>query len=341
MRLLVRNHLHLLASLPTADAEVVYAPAVNSPSQEVFFRRRFEELRRAIPQASWEPATTREDFDLVLAWDAPDERRRFGDKVTRDQNRLFDTTPHPIPEGFTPFRIQAEKVLPKHFPEARPPLDREVQAELDYYFRQKRLPLTYLDTRNQMLGRDGSTRFSAFLSCGALDVRHLYNEVRAFEAEHGATKSTGWIIFELLWREFFHWHSRKHGDRYFSRNGLKGAPDFSPFQAETAQTLQARVQHPFFLAALNELTTTGFLHNRTRQIFASVWINDLHLDWRAGAKLFEDHLIDYDVHSNYGNWMYLAGVGVDPRGQRYFDVAKQLATYDSQGAYLRRWSATT
>jgi deoxyribodipyrimidine photolyase len=30
-------------------------------------------------------------------------------------------------------------------------------------------------------------------------------------------------------------------------------------------------------------------------------------------------------------------VGVDPRGQRYFDVAKQLATYDPKGEYLRRW----
>ena len=37
------------------------------------------------------------------------------------------------------------------------------------------------------------------------------------------------------------------------------------------------------------------------------------IDWRWGAKYFESKLIDYDVHSNYGNWMYVSGVGNDPR----------------------------
>ncbi|MEJ5090578.1 hypothetical protein [Sphingobacterium faecium] len=27
-------------------------------------------------------------------------------------------------------------------------------------------------------------------------------------------------------------------------------------------------------------------------------------------------LIDYDVHSNYGNWMYLGGIGNDPRSRK-------------------------
>jgi deoxyribodipyrimidine photo-lyase len=95
--------------------------------------------------------------------------------------------------------------------------------------------------------------------------------------------------------------------------------------------------HPFFHAALKELTSTGFLSNRARQMFASVWLNDLDLNWRSGAQLFEQHLIDYDVYSNFGNWMYLAGVGVDPRGRRYFDIDKQLHTYDPNGEYLNQF----
>jgi deoxyribodipyrimidine photo-lyase len=92
-----------------------------------------------------------------------------------------------------------------------------------------------------------------------------------------------------------------------------------------------------FHAAINELNETGFLSNRVRQIFASIWINDLKLPWMSGAKLFELNLIDYDVYSNYGNWMYLAGVGVDPRGKRYFNTDKQLAAYDPHGDYLKKW----
>ena len=68
----------------------------------------------------------------------------------------------------------------------------------------------------------------------------------------------------------------------------------------------------------------------------SVWLNELKLNWRSGAKLFENYLIDYDVFSNYGNWMYLAGVGVDPRGKRYFDVEKQLSIYDPEGRYHKK-----
>ena len=36
-----------------------------------------------------------------------------------------------------------------------------------------------------------------------------------------------------------------------------------------------------------------------------------------GCRYFESQLIDYDVHSNYGNWMYVSGVGNDPRDRKF------------------------
>ena len=41
--------------------------------------------------------------------------------------------------------------------------------------------------------------------------------------------------------------------------------------------------------------------------------------------IWEQQLIDFDLSSNWGNWQYLAGVGVDPRGHRQFDLAKTNA----------------
>ncbi len=38
-------------------------------------------------------------------------------------------------------------------------------------------------------------------------------------------------------------------------------------------------------------------------------------------------LLDYDTCSNYGNWLYVAGVGTDPREDRYFNVIKQATMY--------------
>ena len=94
----------------------------------------------------------------------------------------------------------------------------------------------------------------------------------------------------------------------------------------------------FFKAALKDLIMTGLPSNRVRQMFASIWINDLNLPWLSGADLFEKHLLDYDVYSNYGNWMYLAGVGVDSRPKRYFDIEKQMKRYDPKNEYLDYWS---
>jgi hypothetical protein len=63
---------------------------------------------------------------------------------------------------------------------------------------------------------------------------------------------------------------------------------------------------------MRELAATGFMSNRLRQLVASYLINDLGGDWRAGAAWFEAQLIDYDVYSNQGNWLYIAGRGTDP-----------------------------
>ena len=51
----------------------------------------------------------------------------------------------------------------------------------------------------------------------------------------------------------------------------------------------------------------------------------------------EEYLIDYDAAVNWGNWQYIAGVGVDPRGGRHFNLEKQTALYDPDGLYESKW----
>jgi deoxyribodipyrimidine photo-lyase len=75
-----------------------------------------------------------------------------------------------------------------------------------------------------------------------------------------------------------------------------------------------------------------------RQIVASYLIFDLKGDWRAGAAWFESQLVDYDVYSNQGNWLYIAGHGTDPRGGRRFNIAKQADEHDADGQYRRLWA---
>ena len=78
----------------------------------------------------------------------------------------------------------------------------------------------------------------------------------------------------------------------------------------------------------------GILFSYTIVTFFS---KELLMDWRMGAAYFESLLIDYDVHSNYGNWMYTSGVGNDPR-DRKFNIRSQAERYDANGKFQRLWS---
>ena len=41
--------------------------------------------------------------------------------------------------------------------------------------------------------------------------------------------------------------------------------------------------------------------------------------------------------NNWGNWAYLAGVGNDPRGHRYFNIEKQANDYDKKREFRKLW----
>jgi deoxyribodipyrimidine photo-lyase len=94
---------------------------------------------------------------------------------------------------------------------------------------------------------------------------------------------------------------------------------------------------PFIDANMLELKYTGFMSNRGRQNVASFLVKDLQVNWQMGAEYFESMLLDYDPCSNWGNWNYVAGVGSDPREDRYFNILTQARRYDPSGEYVKLW----
>lgn len=79
------------------------------------------------------------------------------------------------------------------------------------------------------------------------------------------------------------------------------------------------------------------MHNRARLIVASFLTKTLGIDWRRGARVFSDLLVDGDVASNVGNWQWVAGTGVDTRPNRVFNPVAQAKRLDPTGAYVRRY----
>lgn len=196
----------------------------------------------------------------------------------------------------------------------------------------------YKITRNGLLGSDYSSKFSAWLALGCLSPRRIFAEVQRYEAERVKNESTYWLIFELLWRDYFRFVARKYGTRLFSRQGIQGkrVPWIQNHQAFEAWRL-GQTGIPFVDANQRELLLTGFMSNRGRQNVASYLTRDLGVDWRWGAAWMESQLVDYDVCSNWGNWQYVAGIGNDPREDRYFNILTQAERYDERGDYVRHW----
>ncbi|KAK6912357.1 Cryptochrome/DNA photolyase, FAD-binding domain [Dillenia turbinata] len=125
----------------------------------------------------------------------------------------------------------------------------------------------------------------------------IYEEVKRYEKERVANESTYWV----------HVKSRTAG------------------MVEVICTVFSSIEK--FLTKL----LAFFL------IVCSFLVRDMGVDWRMGAEWFETCLLDYDPCSNYGNWTYGAGVGNDPREDRYFSIPKQAQTYDPEGEYVAYW----
>lgn len=196
---------------------------------------------------------------------------------------------------------------------------------------------SYKDNRNGMIEKNDSSKFSPWLANGSLSARSIYHEIKAYEKAHAANESTYWLIFELLWRDYFKFHSLKIGKQLFDIGGFLAKP--KPWVDDEDTFLRwcnGETGEDFVDANMKELVQTGWMSNRGRQNAASFFSKQLKLNWIKGAEFFEKHLLDYDCESNWGNWQYLAGVGTDPR-DRDFNIQRQAKHYDPDNKYQNKW----
>lgn len=273
-----------------------------------------------------------------------------------------------MPDVFTQFRQQVEKhqlrfANPISAPESIPPLpainipsiefgiknaessgsqfqggERSARIHIQQYFA-RRLPDTYKQTRNQLIGMDYSSKFSPWLASGCCSARSIAKQLSEYELQYGANDGTYWLWFELLWRDYFRFLHFKYGKRFYYSKGLSKSSGNLFDGAQFLKWSSGNTGESLIDAGMRELQKTGYLSNRMRQVVASYWIYDMRGDWQAGAAWFESQLIDYDVYSNQGNWLYIAGKGTDPRGGRPFNIKKQTQDHDPAGIYRQMWLA--
>ena len=211
------------------------------------------------------------------------------------------------------------------------------KERLNQYLWKSRKINYYKQTRNGLIGLDYSSKFSPWLANGSISPREIYWEIKEYEKDILKNQSTYWLVFELIWRDYFKYISLKYGSKIFKIGGiLEKDYEWNDDVRIFKEWIEGRTVEPFVNANMIELNSTGWMSNRGRQNVASFLSKELKIDWRWGARYFESKLIDYDVHSNYGNWMYVSGVGNDPR-DRKFNIKFQAERYDPLNKYQNMW----
>lgn len=291
----------------------------------------------------------KEDLPFPIK-DIPDVFSNFRKRVERDSwvRECF-----PNPERITVPENLEETGVPTLEELGYEPVNSHTNSSIDYsggensalkrlykYFWESDNISRYKQTRNGLLGESYSSKFSAALSFGCISPRKIYWELKKYEQERVENDSTYWLYFELLWRDYFRFMFKKYGNAMFREDGIRKVKrtNIAINEIELFEKWkEGKTGIPFIDANMLELKHTGFMSNRGRQNVASFLINDLHVTWTRGAAYFEEMLIDYNPASNWGNWAYLAGVGNDPREERYFNILKQAYDYDAKGEYVKTW----
>lgn len=206
---------------------------------------------------------------------------------------------------------------------------REFAARIDRYADERDYPASGVPSR-----------LGVHLRFGTISIRACAREAQ-LRMSAGSRGAEIWLS-ELIWRDFFHqvlhhyprvvdgafrreydaveWESGAHADELF------------------AAWCEGRTGYPLVDAAMRQLDSTGYMHNRLRMVTASFLAKDLGVDWRRGESHFALKLDDFDLAANNGGWQWAASTGCDAQPYfRIFNPVSQSRKFDADGTFIRRF----
>jgi deoxyribodipyrimidine photo-lyase len=189
----------------------------------------------------------------------------------------------------------------------------------------------------------GPSYLSAHLRFGTVSIRTLAREaLRVERTDPQAAEGARTWLSELVWRDFYfqvlHHHPRVETLSFRPEYDAIRWEDGERGEALFAAWRDARTGYPLVDAAMTQLRTSGYMHNRLRMVVASFLCKDLGVDWRRGERLFADLLNDYDLAANNGGWQWAASSGCDAQPWfRIFNPVTQSRRFDPKGAFIRRY----
>ena len=91
---------------------------------------------------------------------------------------------------------------------------------LNYYTFGSQLLTSYKWSRNKSLGLDYSSKLSPYLALGNISPRVIYEAVKSYESKIKKNISTWWLVFEVVWRDYFTFKGMHHGNLIFFTEGF-------------------------------------------------------------------------------------------------------------------------
>ncbi len=202
---------------------------------------------------------------------------------------------------------------------------------LNYYLFGSEQLTNYRWTRNRSLGLEYSSKFSPYMALGCLSPRTIYEAVKRYEIEIKKNQSTWWIVFEMVWRDYFTFKLMRFQNQVYQTEGYTNKTKAFTNDPELFKRwCEGATGIPFIDAHMRQLNETGFMSNRGRVNCSSFLVYDYQVDWTWGASYFESKLIDYDVASNWMNWHTQA------YQIWYTNPVNQALKYKAQN-FIRKW----
>ncbi|MFB9834576.1 cryptochrome/photolyase family protein [Actinoallomurus acaciae] len=303
-----------------------------------FAQRREERLRAALAEMRRE-LCVHEDAAVVIPPGTITPAGKDHSVVFTPFFRRWSATGTRRPLG-TPRRISVPDIDSEPLPEAagiaggRPSPDLPRGGETEARRRLKTWlagPIDRYEDLHDDLAGDATSRLSPYLHFGCLSPAELVHRAR----QRGGAGAEAFVR-QVAWRDF-------------NRQMLAGRPDaawddyrhrkdrWRPDGDDAEAWRAARTGYPVVDAAMRQLVTEGWMHNRGRLIVGSFLTKTLYVDWRVGARYFLDLLVDGDVANNQLNWQWVAGTGAATRPNVVLNPLLQAKRFDPKGDYVRRW----
>ncbi len=198
-------------------------------------------------------------------------------------------------------------------------------------------PKAYARSRNF---KDGQvSRLSPYISRGVISTRFVAQTV--LQKGYSVTEIQKFIQ-ELAWRDYFQQVWMAIGDEI--NTDIKQTQTHVSHHHIPENILKAKTSIHAIDTGIDELYTTGYMHNHMRMYVAALSCNLGQSHWKTPAKWMYYHLLDADWASNALSWQWIAGsfshkkyIANQENVNRYFDTDQTGTFLDQSYEELTTW----